>query len=131
MGYGSAVSGQIDFTPGMSGNKAREYLERVKGTRADDWNGGMIEVSQVVTERDTPEGTLITVHVGGLDASEGSWKAYELERIVREFIEALPEDQSVSGYIQRIGEEWPDAERLIVKGRTVTSVKPKITWPES
>lgn len=77
---------------------------------------------------ETADGTLIKLSCESISTVDQSGKAYTLAEDLQWVLHALPTDVSVRGYVERIGEEWPDAERLYVVSQTVVSVIPKITW---
>jgi hypothetical protein len=77
---------------------------------------------------ETNDGTLTKVSCESISAVHSTGKAYTLAEDLQRVLRALPTDVTAHGYIERIGEEWPDAERLYVVSQTVVSVIPKITW---
>lgn len=77
---------------------------------------------------ETDDGTLTKVSCESISAVHESGKAYTLAEDLQRVLRALPSDVSVRGYIERIGDEWPDAERFYIVGHIVVSVTPQITW---
>jgi|SRR4051812_21925621 hypothetical protein len=55
-------------------------------------------------------------------------KAYDIDAELQDLIDKLP-DASWEGYIEGVGEEYPDVWRLYVYGGMVRKVNPHIIWP--
>lgn len=124
MGYYSTFDGELVFSRPLNGRETRA----LKPALNNNWS--VYELITEHEERETDEGVLTVVQTTGIRPREDQLKAYEWQRVLQDMVNALPEDVTVSGYIERSGEESPDLERLYVRGRAVVSVKPEIVWPE-
>lgn len=127
MGYESVITGPgIDFSRPLNAKETRVLRETFSAT---DWASYLLCLNTSETEMDTDDGTLTKLECHGIEPYR-SGRAYGLENDLDQIIAALPEDVSASGYIERIGEEQPDMERLHVVGRRVVSVQAQIVWPD-
>ena len=125
MGYLSYISGEMTFSRPLK----RDEAAKARPFESDAWQ--YYALTEEKETRETDDGTLIITRVTGIELLHTEQvKAYEWESRLRMIIEKLPDDVTVSGYFERIGEEQPDMERLYVKGREVVSVRPTITWPQ-
>lgn len=125
MGYYSSVTGDLELSRPINYTE----IEAVQASMEYENYPYSLEIE---TEHiDTPEGKLIkqTCRTITTDNSD-SGKYYGLESDTQTMINALPADVTVSGYVQRDGEEVGDMERIHVLGRRVVSVKAEITWPD-
>jgi len=129
MGYSSYVaSGQyIEFSRPLIASEIRPIQELMSGLGYADYFL-RLEVDEEATETD--EGTLTKRTAACLTTAGNEGKASGLAKELQDVINALPKDVTASGYIERIGEGFPDAERLHALGRRVISVKAEIVWRE-
>jgi hypothetical protein len=67
-----------------------------------------------------------SIHV---EVLEDEAKTYDIDAELQDLVDKLP-NAAWSGYIEGVGEEYPDVWRLYVYGGMVHKVTPKITWPE-
>jgi len=112
MGYISTVTGSLNFSRPLDQFEYPALLDAFRQT-----SGG--------TNYPFTAGQL------GIYADEAdSGKYYHLEADLKILVNALPSDVEVTGFIERIGEQWPDAERLypLPTTRQVMSVRAAITW---
>ncbi len=125
MGYYSYLTGEMTFSRSLK----RDEATKARPPESDPWQ--FYKLTEEKETRETYEGTLTITRVTGTELIHTDQvKAYEWESRLRMIVEKLPDDVTVSGYFERIGEEQPDMERLYVKGREVVSVRPTIMWPE-
>ena len=126
MGYESHVEGEIAFSRQLNGRDTRELRQHVSALNCSYF----LQPDVITQEIKTDEGILTRIQCQGLVAPGKTGKARDLEKDLAAIILTLPRDVTCAGYIERIGEDFPDAERLHVIGRRVISVKPSITWPD-
>jgi hypothetical protein len=128
MGYNSYVTGDgFTFSRTLNAAEVRAFLRILKAT---DWASYFLNLDVQEETVETDEGTLTKKSAQSLSAIGNSGKAYGLTEDLTALIKWLPADVTVSGYIERIGEEFPDAERIHVIGRRVVAVKAEIVWPD-
>jgi hypothetical protein len=127
MGYSSYVSSdqEITFSRALRPLETRA-MESLLATQ--DWASYFLQLDIKEETIETDEGTLTRRTASALSTRGNEGKAYGLEDDLQKLINALPADVTASGCIERIGEEWPDAERLHVVGRRVVSVTAEILW---
>jgi hypothetical protein len=127
MGYSSYIeSGQdLLFSRPLTAREVRDALTFIENT---GYLQHFLQLNVITEKVETDEGTLIKTTADSLVTTGEEGKAYDLEGGLAQFLSILPLDVTASGAIERIGEEWPDAERLYVRSRRVISVKPEITW---
>jgi hypothetical protein len=128
MGYNSYVAGDgFTFSRALNATEVRAFLWALKGM---DWASYFLNLDVQEETVETDEGTLTRTSAQSLSAIGNSGKAYGLIEDLTALIKSLPADVTVSGHIERIGEEFPDAERIHVIGRRVVAVKAEIVWPD-
>jgi hypothetical protein len=127
MGYNSYVaSGQeITFSRPLKASETRALESVLDGL---NWASFFLTVEAQEETIETDDGVLTKRTASMLTTTGNEGKAYELSEDLQKLINALPPDVTASGFIERIGEEWPDAERLHVIGRRVVSVTAEILW---
>ena len=129
MGYNSYISSDngYTFSRPLNATEARAFQQVLSATNYASYFLGL-DVQEETVETD--EGTLTRISADSLTPTGNEGKAYEIFADLQKLINALPADVTVSGYVERIGEEFPDAERIHVLGRRVVSVKAEIAWPD-
>ena len=129
MGYSSYISSEqkLTFSRPLNARETRDARTAIEGTSYLSWFF-QLDITEDTVETD--EGTLTRTTAIGLITTGVEDKAYGLLDELRSFfLNALPDDVTVTGYIERIGEEWPDAERLYATpDRHIVSVRPEIAW---
>jgi len=111
MGYISTVTGSLDFSRDLNQSEYDAlYMALGQTSGGSEWP--------------------FSVDTSGIYADESdSGKYYHLEADLKILVNALPSDVEVTGFIERIGEEWPDAQRFYVTGEhAVMAVRPRIEW---
>jgi hypothetical protein len=128
MGYNSYI-GEADlaFSRPLTASEVRAFLRVLK---AAEWASYFLDLDVREETVETDEGTLTKKSAQSLSAIGNSGKAYGLIEDLTALIKSLPADVTVSGHVERIGEEFPDAERIHVIGRRVVAVKAEIVWPD-
>jgi hypothetical protein len=128
MGYSSYVTGDgLTFSRALTASEVRAFLRILK---ASEWASYFLNLDVQEETVETDEGTLTKMSAQSLSATGTSGTAYGLTEDLTALIKSLPADVTVSGYVERIGEEFPDAERIHVIGRRVVAVKAEIVWPD-
>lgn len=127
MGYNSYITSvqELTFSRPLNARETRDARTVIESTSYLSYFFNLDEMHETV---ETDEGTLTKTTASSLTTTGNEGKAYDAESELRDFILLLPKGVTVSGVIERIGEEWPDAERWYVDGRTVTSVRPTVIW---
>ena len=112
MGYISAVTGSLDFSRILNQSEYDALYMALGQTSGGEEYPFSVDTSGIYTD----------------DVDSG--KYYHLEADLKILLGALPSDVEVTGFIERIGEQWPDAERLYAMPTTrqVMSVRASITW---
>lgn len=126
MGYESHITGDgITFSRPLVGAEVRALRGVFSAT---DWASYLLRLTISETQIETDEGILTRIECGGITPYQ-SGKAYGLIEDLEKVIAALPADVTASGHIERIGEEFPDAERIYAAGRTIVVHQAVVGWP--
>lgn len=127
MGYESDIGGDgIAFSRPLNGAETRALRKVFSGT---GWASYLLRLAISEKQIDTTDGVLNKVECWGIEPYQ-SGKAGGLQDDLEKILISLPEDVTAFGYIERIGEQFPDAERLHAVDRKIVSVKAAVTWPE-
>jgi hypothetical protein len=129
MGYYTRLTGEIYTSPPISWKEAKDTIWAQQNQREDELTLEMFEET-VPTELD---GEYVQVVRRTFTHVRPTWddgiKAYKTEQILQDIVDFFP-GHEWSGYIEGVGEEYPDVWRLYVKNGVVNRVEPKIVWPE-
>ena len=111
MGYISTVTGSLDFSRDLNQSEYDALYMAFGQTSGGEEYPFSVDTSGIYTDE--------------------SGRFYTLEADLRILLNALPADVEVTGFIERIGEEWPDAQRFYVTGEhAVMAVRPRIEWTD-
>ena len=113
MGYNSYVSSgqEITLSRPLKATEIRPVRELLDSL---SYAGYFLALDVTEQEVEVEDGTLTKRSASGLTTTGNEGKAYDLASELQQVITALPTGITASGYIERIGEEFPDAERLHV-----------------
>ena len=126
MGYESHITGDgITFSRPLVGAEVRALQAVFSAT---DWASCLLRLTISDTAALDPGQDALV----GLDlrlTPYRSGEAYGLIEDLEKVIAALPVDVTASGFIERIGEKFRDAERIYAAGRKIVVHQAVVTWP--
>lgn len=132
MGYGQQASGTITIVPPLTAAELRRHPEfnedpdRHRSLRRQEV---ILVIQREFTPTELGEICVISASELALVSPEEPFSRYNLVDQMQEIVTAYP-NHAWAGHIILTGEDG-DQTALIVEGRTVKEISPKIVWPWS